>query len=196
MVSRPVVRHRPKRQPERLLAPRESRHLRSSTDEEPALPGSRRVAPVISLKARAIKLLAMREHSRLELSRKLGPHAHSEEELAGLLDELETAGHLSQKRFVESLVRRRAGGRGLGLIRQELARHGLEPDLSASALAQLSQSELQRAEDAWRKKFGQLPSDLSERARQQRFLTNRGFAPGIISALFRALREQASTPEN
>jgi len=172
--------------------PRGLRHFHAQPDS----PQSERKAPVISLKARAIKLLAMREHSKLELARKLRPHAQSDEQLASLLDELELAGHLSDQRFVESLLRRRSGGRGVGLIRQELARHGLEPELNASALRQLSQSELQRAEEAWRKKFGRLPSDLSERARQQRFLTSRGFAPAIISSLFRTLREQASSSEN
>ncbi|MEK9775817.1 MAG: recombination regulator RecX [Quisquiliibacterium sp.] len=148
----------------------------------------------MSLKARAVRLLAMREHSRLEISRKLARYAQSEQQLASLLDELEVSGHLSQQRFVDSLVRRRAPGKGVSLIRQELARHGLEPELTAPALAQLAQSELARAQDAWRKKFNRLPADLSERARQQRFLASRGFTQSIIGQLFRSLREQdAST---
>jgi len=192
----PEVKRLPKRQPEHFVAVSGARHRLGRPDVQSDPPGSERRAPGISLKARAIKLLAMREHSRLELARKLRPHAQSDEQLAGVLDELELAGHLSEQRFVESLLRRRSDGRGVGLIRQELARHGLEADLNASALRQLSQSELQRAEDAWRKKFGRLPADLSERARQQRFLTYRGFTPAIISSLFRALREQGSTSED
>jgi len=41
-----------------------------------------------SLKARALALLSRREYSRLELARKLAPHAQDRDALEALLDEL------------------------------------------------------------------------------------------------------------
>ena len=62
----------------------------------------------LSLRGRALKLLSLREQSRSELMRKLAPHAESPEQVQALLDDLQRAGLLSEQRFVESLVRRRA----------------------------------------------------------------------------------------
>jgi hypothetical protein len=65
-------------------------------------------APKLSLKGRALRYLSMREHSRLELSRKLSRYAQDGDDIGKLLDELEAANFLSQERFSESLVNRRA----------------------------------------------------------------------------------------
>ena len=62
----------------------------------------------MSLKARALRYLAAREHSRLELARKLSAYAQESDNVERLLDELEAAKFLSEQRFSESLVRRRA----------------------------------------------------------------------------------------
>ena len=69
-------------------------------------------APPLSLRARALKALARREHSRQELQAKLRPFAEDPEELKSLLDDLEKRGWLSEARFVEQLttVRRRRFG--------------------------------------------------------------------------------------
>src|SRR5690349_4525778 len=64
--------------------------------------------PPLSLKARALKYLSMREHSRLELARKLSRHAQEGDDVEALLNWLEAAKFLSQERFAESLVNRRA----------------------------------------------------------------------------------------
>ena len=45
-------------------------------------------APGLSLKGRALKYLAAREHSRLELTRKLAAHAESPEQIDAVLDEI------------------------------------------------------------------------------------------------------------
>ena len=46
-------------------------------------------APPLSLKARALRFLSMREHSRLELGRKLARHAEEGDDVEALLDFLE-----------------------------------------------------------------------------------------------------------
>lgn len=76
--------------------------------------------PQISLKARALKYLSSREHSRLELARKLTPYAQDGDDIEALLNWLQDAKFLSQERFSESLVHRRAGRYGNNRILSEL----------------------------------------------------------------------------
>ena len=61
--------------------------------------------PQLSLKGRALRLLSGREHSRLELERRLISHEESPGELAAILDDLQAKGFISEQRVVESVVR-------------------------------------------------------------------------------------------
>ena len=74
----------------------------------------------LSLKGRALRYLAAREHSRAELERKLAAHAESPEQLAQVLDELQAKDFISEARVVESVINRRAGRFGAARIRHEL----------------------------------------------------------------------------
>lgn len=154
-------------------------------DSEPR--GHGRQAP--SLRARALKLLAMREHGRSELARKLAAHAGSPQELQALLDELERAGHLSEQRFVESMIRRRAARYGSRFVERELRERGVADAVSDPLLRELAAGDAERAMSVWRRRFGQPPRNLAERARQQRFLAQRGFDAQTIAGVFRALRD-------
>lgn len=136
--------------------------------------------PVVSLKARALRLLARREHSRVELARKLAPHAESADALEAVLDQLLAAGLLSNERFAESLVHRRAQRHGVAVIRHELRTHGLDAQLVESHVATLEHSELARARAVWRRRFGATPATPAERARQSRFLLARGFSAEAV----------------
>jgi regulatory protein len=147
--------------------------------------GGRR--PSLSLKARALQWLAQREHSRIELRRKLLRRARLDAQdgdddptpaVEQLLDWLEAEGHLSPARFVESRLHVRAPRYGNLRIRQELAQHGLSAD-AAQAQA-LATSELDRARALWRRRFDTPPADLAERARQMRFLAGRGFSAEVV----------------
>ena len=172
----------------------------------------------LSLKARAIALLAQREHSRAELRRKLlrieqqmreraaaaaaavesgdaiggaksqaspGDEKGSEATVDALLDALAADGYLNEERFVESRLHLRAGRFGTQRIQQELAQHGLR--LDAEQQSQLRETELERAREVWKKRFGDQPSrELAEQARQTRFLLARGFAPDLVRRLLRA----------
>ena len=132
------------------------------------------------LRQRALRLLTRREHARLELRRKLAPHAQSPEQLDDVLDELEQSGWLSEARFVESMVHQRSGRFGSARIRRELQQRGVSAQHSSEAVAALKGSELERARAVWQQKFGQAPADLREAARQMRFLLGRGFAAEVI----------------
>jgi regulatory protein len=138
-----------------------------------------------SLKGRALRLLSQREHSRVELERKLAPHEQVPGELAKALDELQARDFINDGRAIESVVHRRAGKLGAARVKQELAAKGLSGEAVAEALAQLKDTELDRASEVWRKKFGTPPQDANERARQIRFLITRGFAAEVVRRVIR-----------
>lgn len=134
----------------------------------------------ISIKGRALRYLAAREHSRAELARKLAPHEQVPGEIDAALDELQAKGYISEVRVAASVVHRRAAKLGAARLRQELQDKGLSPELVARTVGELRESEPRRAFEAWRRKFGELPATPQERARQMRFLASRGFAPEVI----------------
>ena len=144
-----------------------------------------RQRPGLSLKGRALKYLAQREHSRLELQRKLAPHAETPEQVDTVLGELARAGLFSEQRFADALVHRRAARFGVRRIAQELDQHRLRDADTAAALTELRRTERDRAQAIWRKRFGQPPADLAERARQHRFLAQRGFGGDTIAWVLR-----------
>lgn len=139
--------------------------------------------PTLSLKARALKYLSMREHSRRELARKLSRYAQEGDDIEALLDALEASKFLSEERFSESLIHRRAARFGNSRILAELQSHGIEADAVDDLKHSLGENEAERARLVWRKKFAQLPSDAAERARQMRFLQQRGFSHRAIQAV-------------
>jgi regulatory protein len=139
----------------------------------------------LSLKARALRYLSMREHSRLELARKLSRYAQECDDVEALLDALEAAKLLSQSRFTEALIHRRAARFGNNRIIAELQSHGIESNSLTGIQAGLVQDEVARAREVWRKKYGQLAASPAERAKQMRFLQQRGFSYGAIQAVMR-----------
>ncbi len=136
-----------------------------------------------SLKGRALRLLSQREHSRAELERKLAPHEQEPGELAKALDELQARDFISDERTIESVIHRRAGKLGTARLKQELAAKGLSGEAVDEALAQLKDTELERAREVWRKKFGAPPRDVQERSKQIRFLIARGFSSEAIQVI-------------
>ncbi|MEY4753590.1 MAG: hypothetical protein RJA44_1265 [Pseudomonadota bacterium] len=139
----------------------------------------------LSLKGRALRYLSAREHSRLELQRKLAPHAENEAEVEALLDDFEQRGWLSTERLVASVVHRRADRFGTARIRQELGSKGVELSQISDTLAQLQSTEFERARAVWRRRFDAPASDPRERARQMRFLLSRGFAADVVHRIVR-----------
>jgi regulatory protein len=138
-----------------------------------------------SLKGRALRLLSQREHSRAELERKLSAHEQVPGELAKALDELQARDFINDGRAIESVVHRRAGKLGAARVKQELAAKGLTGEAVSQALATLKDSELSRAQEVWRKKFGSPPTDPATRAKQMRFLLTRGFSAEVVRQVVR-----------
>jgi regulatory protein len=134
----------------------------------------------LSLKGRALRLLSGREYSRAELERRLQSFEEAPGALATVLDELQAKDFISEQRVLESVIHRRAAKLGASRIRQELQAKGLEPEAVAQAVEQLRASEVERAHEVWRKKFGAPAADAAERAKHMRFLATRGFGGDAI----------------
>ena len=150
----------------------------------------------LSLKGRALRYLAGREHSRAELERKLAPHVVPAEdggggaaELARVLDELSAKGFISEARVAESVLHRRAARLGNARVLQELRAKGLSDEVVQDAAERLRATELTRARQVWRVRFGAVPQEAAERARHMRFLASRGFGGEVIR---RALAAEAA----
>lgn len=143
----------------------------------------------LSLRQRALRLLAGREHTRSELTRKLAGHG-TETEIADTLDGLQEVNLLSDARFAASYVRTHAARLGRARLEQTLRSKGVSNELAAQELDhQLSASgdndEFERGLALWLRKFGQIPSDAREWARQARFMQFRGFSSEVIRRVLR-----------
>ena len=134
----------------------------------------------ISLKGRALRYLAGREHSRAELTRKLAPYEEEPGQIERVLDDLQAKDFISEARVVASVINRRAASLGGARLRQELQSKGIDPERVRAAVAELKDTELERAQEVWRKRFGEAAIDTKQWARQVRFLMARGFAADVV----------------
>ena len=132
----------------------------------------------LSLKGRALRLLAQREHSRAELTTKLARHVQEGDDLAALLDDLQAKDFINETRVGQSVVYRRAPRMGAARIRQELLAKGLGSDAVQE------------------RKFGQAADDLKGRARQMRFLLARGFSGDVVRRVVPQLKPPAPPAED
>ena len=157
--------------------------LRSVSPPWVQVPNSKK--PEISLRVRAMRYLARREHSRAELHGKLLPHVQEGDDLAAVLDELEKRNWLSDARAATQWVDAKRSRFGTQRIAHELRQKGIAESLITDAILQMKETELDAAREVWQKKFGILPQDQQEKARQVRFLQSRGFSMDVI---FKVLR--------
>ena len=134
----------------------------------------------------AMDLLARREHGRIELSRKLRLRGAPADLIEPALDRLAEEGLLSEARYLESFVRMRANaGYGPLRIREELSQRGLGRDEIERALRNSGFDWSLQLHEVWQRKFGKLPDDQREKARQGRFLSYRGYPMDMVSRLLR-----------
>ena len=150
-----------------------------------------------SLKARALRLLSLREYSRKGLAAKLAESEARWSKLGGdqaeqtpdsrnsqieaVLDEFEARGWLSDERFAEALVRRRSERYGMRKIADELERAGVDSKESAKHHGAQKETQFQRAFDLWSRKYGVRPQDQKEKARQYQFLASKGFGSEVVA---------------
>jgi regulatory protein len=132
-------------------------------------------------------LLARREHSEQELSRKLASRNFEPELVESTVSELVSEGLLDNARFAEAFVHsRHQRGQGPHKIRAELRERGIDDGLIAECLDDPDLQWSGLLEQVRIKRFGpELPADFKERSRQMRFLQQRGFTQEQISGVFR-----------
>ncbi|MDQ3188070.1 MAG: recombination regulator RecX [Pseudomonadota bacterium] len=176
-----------------------SKAMRQNQSQRQATGELARGKPARSLLSRAIALLARRDHSRAELSRKLARYldqpddAHQPDDadqLASVLDELDRNGLLSDERFAAAVARSRSNRFGDARIRHDLRRFGVANDVSVAALTTLAGSEVARASEVWSRRFKALPASAAEHAKQARFLQSRGFS---FDSILQVLRGRTSS---
>lgn len=139
----------------------------------------------ISLTGRALKYLSQREHSRLELERKLAPHVEEGEDLAAVLDALEAKNFINPERVAQSVLYRRSSKLGDARVLHELRSKGLDDDTVRAAAEQLQGTEHARAWEVWQRKFGQPAATPQERMKHMRFLASRGFSGDVVNKVLR-----------
>lgn len=142
--------------------------------------------PGPSLKARAVAYLSRREHSRLELRRKLSAYSDDPAEIESVLDDLQREHWQSDERYARAYVHRTAPRQGARRIVQALRQQGVDAGQLSDLQHELQGSELSRARDVWQRKFGQPPADAREYARQYRYLAGRGFSTDCIRRVLSA----------
>lgn len=138
----------------------------------------------------ALRLLARREHSRLELSLKLKQRKIESDVIERVLDDYEAEGWLSDERFADVYARQRIDlGYGPLRILSELQQRGVHT--TPECIRNITDAEwVERATRLREKRFGidDISEDWDEKVRQARFLARRGFASDQVeSALERRL---------
>jgi regulatory protein len=142
-----------------------------------------------SLKARALQLLAGREHSRLELKRKLAKHAEESDDVDALLDDFERRGWLSEARYIEQTVRTKSRKYGPLKIVHQLREKGVGEEGIAAGMRLAATGERETLASVWRGRFGSPPQDAAQKAKQIRFLQGRGFRLEDIAKFLREARQ-------
>jgi regulatory protein len=134
------------------------------------------------LKARALRYLVRREHSRAELARKLAPHAESAEAIEAVLDLLLSKKLQSDERFTSERARVLSRKYGVAKIRQDLKARGIAEELIERLPRE---GELERARAILQKKFPRESENLQDKAKRARFLQGRGFSFDVIQGLLK-----------
>lgn len=142
----------------------------------------------------ALRLLARREHSRLELTMKLRQRRVDNEVIETVLDDFEKQGWLDDDRFAEVFVRQRMdAGYGPLKILADLQQRGVSgtpPALAAVPDSHWSEMATRLRE----RRFGlsDIFDDWAERQRQGGFLARRGFSGEHVERALAAVRESSA----
>ena len=130
-----------------------------------------------SIRLAAMDLLAMREHSCVELREKLARKFTQQAWIDAVLAELAEEGLQCDARFADAFTAMRyRQGKGPLVVAMELKARGVSSDLVDASVKHSGYDWAESAVKQRQKRFGaSLPVDAKERARQLRFLQSRGF---------------------
>jgi regulatory protein len=137
----------------------------------------------------AVRMLARREHSALELRHKLSHRGVDEVEIDSTISRLQQEGLQSDERFAESYVHSRSG-KGYGPLRiaAELRERGVDEGITETCLDRDDDRWQLLLQQAHQRKFGDNTiGDFQDRARRIRFLQYRGFELDKIYHLLKVI---------
>ena len=125
----------------------------------------------------ALNYLARRDHSQLELAKKLRGNDYSEADISALITDLIQSGLVNDQRYAENYCHwRRAKGVGPIRISLELEARGISEETIAEVVQITDNAWFTEAQHLWRKRFKAIvPTDFKDRAKQMRFLQYRGY---------------------
>lgn len=144
------------------------------------------------IKDTCLRLLMRREHSQKELLKKLITKGFQQEDILPVITELAEQGWQSDQRYAESYTRHRLQkGYGELAITYELKQNGIKDFDIESVLFDIADDWLSLIQQVYKKKYGDNNKKLSspERAKQTRFLLQRGFNPMLIQQLFNSFKK-------
>lgn len=138
----------------------------------------------VSIRRAAMNLLARREHGHVELARKLLLRGADADMIEVELQRLTEDGLLSEQRYLESYIRSRANaGRGPMRIREELTQRGLRRGDVEQALNAADIDWDENMRELWQRRFAGQVVDLKDKAKQSRFLAQRGYEADAVRRL-------------
>ncbi|HTM64524.1 MAG TPA: regulatory protein RecX [Gammaproteobacteria bacterium] len=138
------------------------------------------------IRRHALYLLTRRDHTCLELKQKLSRKGYDDAHIVSIIASLEEAGLINAARFTESYTHYRRGkGYGPRRIAMELQAKGVAESVIAEHVKIADNAWFTEIRIVWRKQFKcRLPEDARDRAKQMRFLYNRGFTQEQIKSVF------------
>jgi regulatory protein len=145
-----------------------------------------RLSDPTEARKKAMDYLARREHSRDELFHKMEKAGFENNVALDAIEDLQKEGLQSDRRFTEAFISSRIShGKGPTLIRHDLCQRGVRDPMIHEVLSEVEQDWTALARDIRTKKFGDnVPTEFKDKARQMRFLQQRGFEPDQIQAAF------------
>ena len=125
----------------------------------------------------AIAVLSRREHSVLEIRRKLKQKAFEDAEIESCIKKLINNNLLSEERFTESYINmRKRRGYGPGRIALELKERGINESQFTDFLDRNNSDWFEVMRQQYYKKYGnQLADDYAEKVKRAKHLQSRGF---------------------
>ena len=139
----------------------------------------------IKIKKKAFALLARREHGVEELRAKLLLKAYDECLIDNILTDLIDENYLSDERYVEMMFRYHfERGQGPRKILSLLRQVNVSECVSQQAYREFEGDWFESVSNVRKKRFGDWLGDISEKPRQIRFLSGRGFEHEHIESAF------------
>lgn len=130
------------------------------------------------LKRMALNWLSRRDYSENQLSLRLGRQGGDPADIALVIAWCKRENYLDQNRFLQMLVRSRAGkGYGLNYIVQECRQQQIAKEQVVQCAAELEIDWFAMASQQYQKKYGQSEvTDYKEKLKRMAYMQRRGFS--------------------